>query len=335
MSDADLDVIDVIGRSAADSLRPPEARAGWAGEVARRGRRRRTARRIAAVGVVAMIPVVALIGAVAGRDSAESVEIGGDPAVTTTTTRDGRVGVVGVVPDRESDVTVYIASTASEDDRGAVRDAAASLSGFVAGSARDRQAVLDRVQRIAPRVAEALEVTELPSAFDIWLRTGDDTEAAFAAFAQNLAVIEVVRSGSGFVGTGEVDEAQVSDACAGMDPAAVHFGPTVYLQPAATDDQIAAVRAELESSPYVAAVRYIDHDATLARFRRLFAADPTMVDAAQVDRLPTSFEVDMVPGADPMLVETGTALSSVAPIYSVKMPSLSLAGLARLCGVAG
>ncbi|MGH9188267.1 MAG: cell division protein FtsX [Acidimicrobiales bacterium] len=65
----------------------------------------------------------------------------------------------------------------------------------------------------------------------------------------------------------------------------------VFMQPDAQQGQLDAVRVELEESPQVKEITYIDHDGAYEEFRRLFADSPDLIDNITPDILPTSYKV--------------------------------------------
>jgi cell division transport system permease protein len=65
----------------------------------------------------------------------------------------------------------------------------------------------------------------------------------------------------------------------------------VYVNPDATQDQISSLRKDLQQSPQVADVSYLDHAQSYAEFKKLFKDDPTIVSTVKPDDLPTSFRV--------------------------------------------
>lgn len=65
----------------------------------------------------------------------------------------------------------------------------------------------------------------------------------------------------------------------------------VFLNPTATDDQIQSVRTDLENSPDVEKVTFVDKQAAYEEFKRLFADSPEMQDSVSPDVLPPSFRV--------------------------------------------
>src|SRR5690606_6925362 len=65
----------------------------------------------------------------------------------------------------------------------------------------------------------------------------------------------------------------------------------VFLNPTATEDQIASVGADLEGSPDVEQFSFVDKEGAYEEFKRLFADSPEMQEAVEPDILPPSFRV--------------------------------------------
>jgi cell division transport system permease protein len=65
----------------------------------------------------------------------------------------------------------------------------------------------------------------------------------------------------------------------------------VFMDEAATKQQIADVRAELESDPEVKRFFYLDKQDAYEEFKRLFEDKPDLVEATTPDALPTSFRI--------------------------------------------
>jgi cell division transport system permease protein len=65
----------------------------------------------------------------------------------------------------------------------------------------------------------------------------------------------------------------------------------VFMQPTATEAQIAAVRDDLGKDPQVKKFVYLDHDAAYAEFLRLFKDSPDLTDNVTAADLPTNFKV--------------------------------------------
>jgi len=77
----------------------------------------------------------------------------------------------------------------------------------------------------------------------------------------------------------------------------------VFMQPDATDDQVAAVRSTLEDQQASGIVRdapYTDKAASYEEFRRLFATNPTVRDTLTEEEMPTQFKV--APASDDSVV---------------------------------
>ena len=69
----------------------------------------------------------------------------------------------------------------------------------------------------------------------------------------------------------------------------------VYMNPDAAQDQIDAMRRELEESPQVESFTFLDKNAAYEEFRQLFERDsPELIDSVTPDVLPTSFKVKPV-----------------------------------------
>jgi len=66
----------------------------------------------------------------------------------------------------------------------------------------------------------------------------------------------------------------------------------VFLRVTATDDEVAAVRAQLDASPDVAHYAFVDHQAAWNEFRDLFhSCDPELPQSVRPEELPVSFRV--------------------------------------------
>ena len=67
----------------------------------------------------------------------------------------------------------------------------------------------------------------------------------------------------------------------------------IYMQPNATDIQLAAVRIKLAADPEVKSFSYLDHAAAYQEMKRLFPNEPDLVNALPPGDLPTSFIVTL------------------------------------------
>jgi cell division transport system permease protein len=65
----------------------------------------------------------------------------------------------------------------------------------------------------------------------------------------------------------------------------------VFLNPMATEDQISSVGTDLEDSPDVEQVTYVDKAGAYEEFKRLFADSPEMQEAVEPEILPPSYRV--------------------------------------------
>jgi cell division transport system permease protein len=65
----------------------------------------------------------------------------------------------------------------------------------------------------------------------------------------------------------------------------------VFLNPTATEDQITSVGSDLEGSPDVENVTFVDKAAAYDEFKRLFADSPEMIDSVEPEILPPSYRV--------------------------------------------
>ncbi len=65
----------------------------------------------------------------------------------------------------------------------------------------------------------------------------------------------------------------------------------VFLNPDATPEQIASVRTDLDESPDVDGVTFIDQQGAYEEFKTLFADSPEMIDTVSPEILPPSFRV--------------------------------------------
>lgn len=88
---------------------------------------------------------------------------------------------------------------------------------------------------------------------------------------------------------------------------------TVYLEPGASDAQVAEIGRVLEADGAVNTITYMDEAATYADFQALFAGRDTMLDNIEPADLPTSFRARTVVSDDamPELVERYRALPGV------------------------
>lgn len=65
----------------------------------------------------------------------------------------------------------------------------------------------------------------------------------------------------------------------------------IYMKPAATDDQVAAIERALEDSPQVKELDFYDRDRTYDEFKKLFREQPDLISSVKPEDLPTSFRI--------------------------------------------
>lgn len=70
-----------------------------------------------------------------------------------------------------------------------------------------------------------------------------------------------------------------------------HVEAEIFMQLGATDDEIEAIRAELDGDRHVLSHRYVDEEAAVAEFKRIFADNEDLVEMVEVGDLPASFRV--------------------------------------------
>lgn len=95
----------------------------------------------------------------------------------------------------------------------------------------------------------------------------------------------------------------------------------IFLRPDASQDQIDAVRRDLEDSPDVANIEFVDKAAAFEEFKVLFSDSPEMVTSVQAEDLPPSFRVEPV-DKDVLAVEAlGSQFSDKSGVDSVVFAS--------------
>jgi len=90
---------------------------------------------------------------------------------------------------------------------------------------------------------------------------------------------------------------------------------SIFFDKEATQPQIDAVRAELESDPLIAELKFETKDEAYNRFREMFKEAPDLVNAAQPESLPASFRVKPTdPDNSQALIEKYKAKDGVANV---------------------
>lgn len=80
----------------------------------------------------------------------------------------------------------------------------------------------------------------------------------------------------------------------GPDEARCGDGAYVYLALDADDAQVESVRARIEQLGGAQEIQYLDRDATLDEFSRVFADQPDFIEAISAEELPTSFRFQLL-----------------------------------------
>ena len=90
---------------------------------------------------------------------------------------------------------------------------------------------------------------------------------------------------------------------------------SVFMQPSAADQQIDAVRKELESAPEVKRATFVDKAAAYSEMKELFASQPEVVDAVGEQDAPPSFRV--VPNKAEQVEDVGARFKDKPGVLSV------------------
>lgn len=95
----------------------------------------------------------------------------------------------------------------------------------------------------------------------------------------------------------------------------------VFLQPDATEDQIDAVRQELEDNPQVRDFEYFDQNDAYAEFQQLFEDDPQLLETVTPEILPPSFRVRPVDTDTDAVESLGSVFQSEPGVREVAFSS--------------
>jgi cell division transport system permease protein len=90
---------------------------------------------------------------------------------------------------------------------------------------------------------------------------------------------------------------------------------SIFMQPAAADQQVDAVRQELESAPEVKKATFVDRAAAYKEMKELFASQPEVVDAVSEQDAPPSFRV--VPNKAEQVEDVGARFKDKPGVLSV------------------
>ena len=91
----------------------------------------------------------------------------------------------------------------------------------------------------------------------------------------------------------------------------------VYLDPKINDQQVAAVRKDLEDNPGIRKISYVDQDDTYALFQRLFKGQESILRNVRASDLPTSFKVEPVDKSVISVSQLANLYSKQANVYEV------------------
>ena len=90
---------------------------------------------------------------------------------------------------------------------------------------------------------------------------------------------------------------------------------SIFMQPAATDAQIDAVRQDLESAPEVKKATYVDRAAAMAEMKRFFASQPEVMETVSEQDVPPNFKV--VPRRAEQIEAIGNRFATKQGVYKV------------------
>jgi cell division protein FtsX len=146
-------------------------------------------------------------------------------------------------------------------------DRAAALAFF-------RQAFADQ-----PDLLRSTKAADLPESFRLVLADRRAASVLRVRFGQLAGVDTVI--------TKESPELA-------LIPATNNVEPEVFMKLGATSPQVESVRIALEGDPDIASVRFLDHDAAYAEFKRAFAEQPELIQSTKPSDLPVSFRVTLL-----------------------------------------
>ena len=107
----------------------------------------------------------------------------------------------------------------------------------------------------------------------------------------------------------------------------------VYVNPAATPEQVDQIRSQIESVPNVVDVdklQYLDFDASLAEAKRLLAADPGTFGRLNQANLPTAFKIAPVKGQTDQLVQFEEAFRKLPQVEEVVLARDQIEQISKL-----
>ena len=106
----------------------------------------------------------------------------------------------------------------------------------------------------------------------------------------------------------------------------------VYVQADASNDQITALRSDLQDSPQIDEITYLDHEQSYETFKKLFEDDPEIVQSMKAEELPTSFRVKPK-NPDAEIVKTVAQSFAAKPgVYKVDFVADAVQAVQRIGG---
>jgi len=215
------------------------------------------------------------------------------------------VGVVVAFVSRgvTNEDTPHEASSATTvDDGSASRDIADLRVFFGRGASRESEDAVRQVlenERLVTRIDYMGDVETLA---DYTVRFPDEAEPAPGLLPTSFAIDvegdteEIVALIHRLEELPEVREI-TNDTDGASEPLSAAAAPMfrgevlVFFHPGAAASEIARVRTLLDASPTVARLEYVDQEAALREFNRMFADDPVLLASVEADGLPSSFGV--------------------------------------------
>ena len=106
----------------------------------------------------------------------------------------------------------------------------------------------------------------------------------------------------------------------------------VYVNPDATPEQVASLRKDLEDSPQVGEITYLDHAQSYADFKKLFSDEPTIIETVTAEQLPTSFRVKPKNPDARVVQELARSYEAKPGVYKVDFVADAVRAVQRFAG---
>lgn len=101
----------------------------------------------------------------------------------------------------------------------------------------------------------------------------------------------------------------------------------VYMLPRTEKENIDAVRQDLEASPQVESISFVDTAATFKEFKKIFEDDPRITDNVKPEDLPQSFRVRPKNPRASVVVELGQSFENRPGVYKVEFAADAIRSL--------